>query len=225
MFCTKCGNQAPDGSVMCPHCGAPLAGAAPVFTKKNIQEKIFETSKSINWLGLGMWLLTVMFSFFPAIMPKKDYAKMCKAYNLFSLNTSSVVDFSIMLFLLPMMIIILISFLMKKDVLATVVAGFHAVFSMIVLIVMAAKVKDSTGDTYNLGWGFIVYLILSFILIGAGFVWPFIQKSMATSAQQKALMAQQQQQMFMQQQQMFMQQQQMMAQQQQQPQQQQPPVQ
>ena len=35
MFCGKCGNNVPDGAVVCPACGAPT-GAAPGAKKPNM---------------------------------------------------------------------------------------------------------------------------------------------------------------------------------------------
>ena len=40
MFCTKCGKQVPDGSVICPHCGNALAApqqAAPQAAPQPLQ--------------------------------------------------------------------------------------------------------------------------------------------------------------------------------------------
>ena len=47
MFCTKCGNEIPEGSKFCPRCGNPVAGS-PVAKKsetKNTEEKKPEQSK------------------------------------------------------------------------------------------------------------------------------------------------------------------------------------
>lgn len=187
MFCNKCGTQVPDGMPSCPKCGALMS--APTFSAASFnKDKLLATSKGFNFLGFIVWALAFISLLLP--MAGYSYGSSSKYYNSFSLTLNAeFYDFNLMIITLPLMIAVLVLFLMKKDILASVVAVVNAIIEIVFFIILCAKLDDYG---MKIGFGVILYLIFAILLVICAFVWPMIKKNMDMSKQNSAMMAQQQ---------------------------------
>ncbi len=233
MFCTKCGNQVPDGSAVCPVCGAPMGAAAPqqVYAQpapaatldvNKFLSKLTAKADKVNWVGIIVACVTFIFAFMPAAKMSK------KLYNLFSLTLNGAYfDFFLPLLFVPVMVLVLVSYCKKQNNMAAVYSVINLILatSMFIMILVGnGKIVDSylkvgykakdVAKIHSVFFGIIVYFILCILQTAYAILAGIISKAIANGKQKSMIQAQQQQMMFAQQQQMFAQQQQMYAQQQ-----------
>lgn len=179
MFCNKCGSQIPDGIPTCPNCGAPTAvAAAPKAPSQSAfvnpfaggfnKGTFFATAKSLNIPGLVLALLGLICIFLPGVGGGGE------SYGLISYEFVSVSQVSLISLIIAFMIGFGILYFLKKDVLAFFFSIINFIFTMICFCVANSHFHDVWGA--RMGWGFIVYFILTILMIVPPIIWPTIVK-------------------------------------------------
>lgn len=190
MFCNQCGTQVPDGTPVCPKCGAatgsaPVAQAAPCAKKCNILEKLFGVSEFLNWPALIAWASALLFTFIPWF--KEDYFE-DRWRNMYAVGDAYTAH-SFVLFAVLGMVALLVLILQKKNFLASVVSSGFALFVMIEVIVKAARCTKYDG---KMSAGLFLFLVAVLAICALCWLSDVFAKAFANGAQRKAMVKQQQ---------------------------------
>ena len=201
MFCNQCGTQVPDGTPVCPKCGAatgsaPVAQAAPCAKKCNILEKLFGVSEFLNWPALIAWASALVFTFIPWF--REYFEDYVEAYfedyfddrwrNMYAVG-NAYTDHDFVLFAVLGMVALLVLILQKKNFLASVVSSGFALFVMIEVIVKAARCAKYDG---KMNAGMFLFLVAVLAICALCWLSDVLAKAFANGAQRKAMLKQQQ---------------------------------
>lgn len=209
MFCNQCGTQVPDGTPVCPKCGAAMGNAAGVKVKKgNILDTFFATSDFLNWPALIAWLSTFLMTLIPWFKTSNYKGSKVIFRNMY-VTGNAYVNHDFVTFVVLFLIGILVFLLMKKNWLSALLSGGFTLFVVIEAIVKAVRCSKYNG---KMGPGLWLFLVFAMALCALCFLSSVFAKAMKNGAQRKAMMKQQQaayNQQMMQQQMQYQQQPQM----------------
>lgn len=193
MFCNQCGTQVPDGTPVCPKCGAatgsaPVAQAVPCAKKCNILEKLFGVSEFLNWPALIAWASALVFTFIPWFK-SSNFSGSRRAWRNMYVVGDAYTDHDFVLFAVLGMVALLVLILQKKNFLASVVSSGFALFVMIEVIVKAARCAKYNG---KMNAGMFLFLIAVLAICALCWLSDVFAKAFANGAQRKAMLKQQQ---------------------------------
>ena len=193
MFCNQCGTQVPDGTPVCPKCGAatgsaPVAQAAPCAKKCNILEKLFGVSEFLNWPALIAWASALLFTFIPWFK-SSNFSGSRRAWRNMYVVGDAYTDHDFVLFAVLGMVALLVLILQKKNFLASVVSSGFALFVMVEVIVKAARCTKYDG---KMNAGMFLFLVAVLAICALCWLSGVFAKAFANGAQRKAMVKQQQ---------------------------------